>query len=537
MFKKIEYPSFDNNNKEKKVINRINCLCGENFGEKELKKHIRKCTLFLYRFKIFDYKISKLLEEYLSDKKNLFLVRFLFKRYLKLLDKKIKKYLKEKEIEDLIKIQNTNNNEEKESSSSEKSEEDFLLQQKNKLRKYNIDYLIKSNKKNQININEINEINENEINENKINENEIFNEKEKNKTMNIKIKQKKEETKIHSPERRSNSKKFFNFINLFTFRKKNKCQFCGSEMDEDNNCLNEKCRELNIIKCRKKLHCGHTCLGVENEIICPPCLDNKCKQYGGLFNQTKKTCCQICREKLSSSPIVILSCNHYVHYFCILKQLKNGENLYGKKLNFDFMKCPVCDSIFECNSIPEIQKKIDKYKEIYIKVRKMISLRLKYEKIDSTQNPFDFFIFFLCYKCHNPYYAGLNNNKNININRINDDSNVSGNKEDCLCGKHSFINNAKGQTICTKHEDIFIEYKCKYCCKIASRFWSQTHFCEECYSKKNYFNNNYCEIKECDIDTCPFNGFHAPNGVEYCLGCFICRLENIQHEYPIFVDS
>ena len=561
MHKNQEYPSLETSSNSLKIKKHINCLCGETFSEKELKKHIRNCSIFLYRFEIFDYKICKLLEEYLSDKKNLFLVRFLFKRYLKLLDKKIKKYLKEKEIENLIKISNnkndmdTSNSETSEednlfqqknkirkfnidylmsnskndmdTSNSETSEEDYLLQQKNKLRKFNIDYLISNSNENQINNNQINEIKEKDD----INNIDFFDIKE-NKTIKI---NKKKKINTPTPEDNSSSKKYFNFFNIFSSHKAIKCQFCSNEIKQNENCPNKKCIELNKILCRKKLPCGHTCLGVYNEIVCPPCLEPKCKKYGGLFNQNKNTYCQICREILSSSPIVNLSCNHYIHYLCLLKKLRKGDNLYGKKLNFDFMKCPVCDSIFECNSIPEIKKKLGEYKQIYLKVRTLINLRLKYEKIYSTQNPFDLFIFFLCYKCHNPYYAGLNSNNNIN--KIKNNSNLIGNKEDCLCGKDSFVYNAKGQNICQVHKNMYAEYKCKYCCKIASRFWSQTHFCEDCYSQRSYINKEYCEIKKCDIDKCPFNGFHAPNGIEYCLGCFLCRLENRQNEYPIFAES
>ena len=70
---------------------------------------------------------------------------------------------------------------------------------------------------------------------------------------------------------------------------------------------------------------------------------------------------------------------------------------------------------------------------------------------------------------------------------------------------------------------------------MASRFCSQMHFCEECYRNiSNNLNSDLGQVKECNKDLCEFKGMHAPNGIEYCLGCFICRLESIQHEYPIF---
>ena len=71
---------------------KIKCICGNEFEEKFFKKHYRKCTLFINKFNKFDYKISILLEEYLFEIKNIFIIRYLMKRYLKLIDKRIIKY-------------------------------------------------------------------------------------------------------------------------------------------------------------------------------------------------------------------------------------------------------------------------------------------------------------------------------------------------------------------------------------------------------------------------------------------------------------
>ena len=86
--------------------NKIKCLCGKEYEEKKYKKHLTKCDLFIERFKNFDCKISILLGEYLQKKENFIYVRFLLKRYLKLIDKKIKKLL---EIEDINKTNEREN--------------------------------------------------------------------------------------------------------------------------------------------------------------------------------------------------------------------------------------------------------------------------------------------------------------------------------------------------------------------------------------------------------------------------------------------
>ena len=497
----------------------IRCICGDNYAEIDLKNHIRKCLPFIKRFKLFDYKIAKLLEEYLSEKENIFLVRFLFKRYIKRIDHKIKKYLYEIEI---------NKNKYKE----QKNEENKKELMKNPIKEFNEELHFSQEKNYTMNIVNIYNDNLMENNINKINNDNNISQANTQKIdirrFNDKYLNENNKIYINNNNKRTKSKSLFSSI----FSKKTRCKYCNNTKDKNEICQNKKCREILNIACEKVLSCGHDCLGVRNEINCPPCLKPKCKEYNNLFNQNIDTSCQICFEKLITSPIVFLSCNHYIHYFCIIKKLKEGENLYGKKLDFNFIKCPVCDTIFECPSVPEIQKQIEKYKKIYIKVTIMIEQRIIYNKIDNNKNPLDQFIFYICFKCNNPYYAGINNN--YNNNRYNQ---FYSNKEDFLCGKDSFLYNAKGESLCKKHGYKYIEYKCKFCCKIASRFCSQIHFCEECYSNRNLLNDEICKIKICDKDVCEFNGMHAPNGIEYCLGCFICRLENFKTEYPIFTDN
>jgi E3 ubiquitin-protein ligase MYCBP2 len=244
------------------------------------------------------------------------------------------------------------------------------------------------------------------------------------------------------------------------------------------------------------------------------------------YNNNEDLHCQICSEKLCTSKTVHSNCGHDFHYLCLINRLTEGEKLLGKKLNFNFIKCSICDLVIECPSIPNIQKKIDKNKQLYLKVSQMIEQRIIYQKKDPKKA--SLLLFLICNKCGKPYYAGENNGNN------NNNSNEE-NQQDCLCGKDSFAYDAKGSTFCKIHGFDYIEYKCKFCCKIASRFCSQKHFCEECYANKNYENN--CEIKKCDRNICEFSGIHAPNGEEYCLGCFICRYENVKNEYPTFNDE
>ena len=482
---------------------KIKCLCGQIFKEIKLKKHITNCIPFLNVFKKFDFKIARILEEYSSKNENIYLVKYLLKRYVKLIDHKIKK----KEENNYIYNINLINEEEK-------------FQDENN---------IGNNFLNNINLKESyfpgkNNIISNTLKESFSKEKDLIinkgNKDFSGKSINII----NEEIKTPSDDNKNyKSKEILSFLSP---HKHKKCKFCNDNLNKNGICENQKCKELNSISCQKKLKCGHYCLGVRDEIFCPPCLDKNCKYYGGIFNQNRDTCCQICLQKLSDLPIVNLSCDHYIHYFCIIKKLNEGKNHFGKKLNFDCIKCPVCDTIFECPSIPSIQKKIEIQLILYLTARNMIQQRLLYKNINSNKDLFDIFIFYICYRCHNPYYAGLNKDYNNNINQ-KDENEFFGNIEDCLCGKDSFLPDAKGENFCQKHGNNYIEYKCKFCCNIASRFFSKTHFCEECYKNKNIMNDQLCPIKICNQDSCEFRGKHEPNGTEYCLGCFICRHKNI----------
>jgi E3 ubiquitin-protein ligase MYCBP2 len=291
---------------------------------------------------------------------------------------------------------------------------------------------------------------------------------------------------------------------------KNNLKLMNDEEPQDNTNKNSK----NNLGCQKILSCGHKCLGVNKEIICPPCLDKKCNNYGGINLQDTESVCYLCLKKLNTSPIVCLSCNHYLHYLCIQNKINRGVNLYGQKLNFNFIKCEFCHILFDCPFLPDIHNKIEYYKTIYKQTQEKIKERIAIEKLAPNKKNYDLFTFFLCYKCHKPYYVGKNNNKKENFFLLK----YKNIEKDCLCGKDSFIYDEMNDKTCKKHGIEYVEYKCKYCCNMASRFQSQTHLCEKCY----FIDKS---IKECNKQLCEFGGKHPPNGVEYCLGCFACKLE------------
>ena len=134
--------------------------------------------------------------------------------------------------------------------------------------------------------------------------------------------------------------------------KAKKCRFCDTEIKgfnmgpDDDVCNSSECRERYKVSCKKRLKCGHKCFGVNGEKICPPCIDEECPQYGGQFDQNKSAYCPICyTEGLGSSPVIVTSCGHYMHYLCIKKRLET--KWIGPKITFNHCLCPGCNKWFD----------------------------------------------------------------------------------------------------------------------------------------------------------------------------------------------
>ena len=331
------------------------------------------------------------------------------------------------------------------------------------------------------------------------------------------------------------------------YEKAKKCRYCDQEIKsfnrgpDDDVCNDKECRDRFYKSCKKRLACGHKCFGVDGERQCPPCIDKECPKFGGNFGQCKDDYCIICySEGLGSSPMVALSCGHYMHYFCVKKRLET--KWIGPKITFNHCLCPSCNKWFDCYTVPELQKMIDENKKLYEEIKEMSLKRLKFEDLDKDPRLTDpnspwfgkkeefamkRLSYYLCYVCKKPYFAGrreCGNDPNMN----NDDPNKNYDPKDCVCGKDANLSGVAGKTNCAKHGKDFIEYKCKFCCKIASWFcWGTTHFCEDCH--KRQCNNDYVskypkdKLPRCNRATCEVGGNHPPNGEEYALGCSICR--------------
>ena len=559
---------------------KIKCECNEYFDKNEFEKHYILCPEFKRVYKYFDIKIGELLRLFSNPKERILILQFLFNKYADLIRKKIEKYLQNKSSNESLDT--------KESISWELCQickvnpEVIYLSCKNPhpicydcFRKYaeedlngmkcnickevidertKIDILgekkmkelkqkfLPKNLKKCPNCGEYLEFLEGKIEYNIYNDkNEKISPKTaehyaKNRCRCLKCQKDFCISCLSTPYHLGKTcEEYNNYINTKI------CRFCHAEIGQDNKltdgvCNDEECKERFNVSCKKVLKCGHKCFGVEHEKECPPCLDEKCKEFRGNFSQNKDTNCPIClSEGLGNSPIVVLSCGHYVHYLCIKKRLEKSWPTFKQCL------CPKCNKWFDCNSLDDIQKIINENKKLYEELKEKSLNRFKIEGLDRNPRFTDpnsrwygkeveyalkHFPYYKCYICKKLYYAGIYECglvRGIDIYEPNPNLKP----EDLICEscKFSTIDIVMN---CPKHGKVNIEYKCKFCCKVASWFcWGTTHFCDDCH--KRQVNCDYVskypknKLPICNKSLCEAGGDHPPNGEEYALGCPECR--------------
>lgn len=100
-------------------------------------------------------------------------------------------------------------------------------------------------------------------------------------------------------------------------------------------------------------------------------------------------------------------------------------------------------------------------------------------------------------------------------------ANLSDRKE-LICGACSAH---EAGSKCQQHGVEFIEWKCRYCCGIASFFcFGTTHMCTACHEEWQLHPGCKQASKHlCTPVNCPLHVRHPDHGLEHCLGCAVCR--------------
>mmetsp|Transcript_13634 Transcript_13634/g.17441 ORF Transcript_13634/g.17441 Transcript_13634/m.17441 type:complete len:208 (-) Transcript_13634:272-895(-) len=184
-----------------------------------------------------------------------------------------------------------------------------------------------------------------------------------------------------------------------------------------------------------------------------------------------------------------------------------GISSKGPKISFACLDCGICKTRISNSKIESMLAPIEAQEE---KVRKITNewIRLKNNENDS----FEDFVFYICYKCNEPFFGGLKSCEASDSREIN--------ASEVICLNCC----AAGQQACNKHGVDFMEFKCRFCCtNIATYCCSgSTRFCTDCH--KSGFS---AQAKTCPGDhTCIFYGNHPSDGIngthEFALGCAMC---------------
>jgi len=96
------------------------------------------------------------------------------------------------------------------------------------------------------------------------------------------------------------------------------------------------------------------------------------------------------------------------------------------------------------------------------------------------------------------------------------------NSQELLCGGCSAH---QAGSKCARHGSEFTEWKCRYCCTIASFFcFGTTHMCNACHQKWQLRPGCLTvSRRSCTPISCPLRTAHPDHGHEHCLGCALCR--------------
>jgi len=259
-----------------------------------------------------------------------------------------------------------------------------------------------------------------------------------------------------------------------------------------------------------------------------PCLNGCVKDQA----EHKEDYCNICWvDSIGAAPSIQLACGHIFHFQCILDRIDRKWS--GARITFGFLNCPLCKKQM---AHPAVTSILAPYLQLMKVVETKALQRLKTEGLDHDKrlsepngkyfnNPslyaLDIFAYYICYKCKNPYFGGR---RACEEAAREDDAKYDA--KELVCG--SCCAGTDG-TRCNLHGRDYIEYKCKWCCDIATYFcWGTTHFCASCHKRQEQ-GDYLTKKKRSELPVCPGKDLcklgvaHPPNGEEFPLGCAICR--------------
>jgi len=273
--------------------------------------------------------------------------------------------------------------------------------------------------------------------------------------------------------------------------------------------------------------CKHWCTGVFGEAKCGPCLE--CSGDADEF-------CNICwTDAIRAQPCITLGCGHTFHLLCVRQRLE--KRWPTAKISFSFAECPLCRVWVDH---PQLKAPLNEIKKLQKLVQDSAVQRLKLEGrhkdkaglqkykgsvVDLAMSKYNYY---QCTKCKRPYFGGMAEcGDGVAPPAGGGQGGEQRAVDDLMCGKCSGAAMGMKQTSCKTHGDSYIEFKCRYCCEVASFFcWGHTHFCDSCHKKwgQGAFRKPASLVQKCK---CKIQ--HVANGTtqasEACYGCSLCRIE------------
>lgn len=275
-----------------------------------------------------------------------------------------------------------------------------------------------------------------------------------------------------------------------------RCRWCGKSEP----CGNDECVQHDRVACRRKLPCGHRCRGVANDTCKrgahPPCLEKGCA--GGLPGTEGDDPCGICYiDTLSQAPVVRGACGHVFHSECVKARLE--AKWPTRRITFKFLTCPhgchqdLLPEVHVATSAPLVALRKD--------VDQRIATRAVHEglkdhaAVKDPKSPFyhnvmaygrETLCYYQCSNCGKPYFGGL---RSCEAAGMEDEDPAGGGdaapgdsgRDALLCPRCTPT--SESAKLCTVHPPDFVEYKCRFCCNVASYFcWGTTHFCKACHA-------------------------------------------------------
>jgi len=315
----------------------------------------------------------------------------------------------------------------------------------------------------------------------------------------------------------------------------------------DEVCGAEGCQARMKEACSRRLSCGHACGGVRGEGECLPCLRPECARPARRGERPLPTCDELCgiclTEPLGCAPSILLDrCGHVVHLECALERIRHGYP--SPAISFGFLSCPQCGGSEQGRSwwsgeaatmshpalAPALQGPLALRAEVSRRARQRMHAEGRARAAPELQpggsfegRPGEFamrtFKFYECSRCSKPYFGGERACEAGGA--AEDQEGRDFKREDLVCGACSA--GARGAQ-CPSHGTELIEHKCRFCCSVATWFcFGTTHFCDACHVSRPDAGGGGARRRTCRASTCPLGVDHPDHGVEFCLGCGLCR--------------